>query len=89
MQDVLIFYTDNLTGLNEAINACYPNADHQKCIVHQIRNSVKHVSYKDLKEVCNDLKSIYKALNAEIGFQNLANLEKNGIRNIRILRKVG
>ena len=55
MQDVLIFYTDNLTGLNEAINACYPNADHQKCIVHQIRNSVKHVSYKDLKEVCNDL----------------------------------
>ncbi len=36
MQDVLIFCTDNLTGLNEAINACYPNAD------HQIRNSVKH-----------------------------------------------
>ena len=72
VQDVLIFCTDNLTGLNEAINACYPNADHQKCIVHQIRNSVKHVSYKDLKEVCNDLKSIYKAPNGEIGFKNLA-----------------
>ncbi len=50
-----MFYTDNLTGLNEAITACYPNADHQKCIVHQIINSVKHVSYKDLKKVCNDL----------------------------------
>lgn len=72
VQDVLIFCTDNLTGLNDAINACYPNADHQKCIVHQIRNSVKHVSYKDLKEVCNDLKSIYKAPNGEIGFKNLA-----------------
>ena len=62
VQDVLIFCTDNLTGLNEAINACYP----------KIRNSVKHVSYKDLKEVCNDLKSIYKAPNGEIGFKNLA-----------------
>ena len=56
VQDVLIFYTDNLTGISEAIKACYPQSDHQKCIVHQIRNSVKHVGYKDLKEVCTDLK---------------------------------
>ncbi len=53
-KDVLILCIDNLTGFNDTIGACYPNAD------HQIRNSVKHVSYKDLKEVCNDLKDIYK-----------------------------
>ena len=48
-----------------------------KCIVHhQIRNSVKHVNYKELKEVCNDLKTIYKAPNAEIGFQNLEEFAK-------------
>jgi transposase-like protein len=72
VQDVLIFCTDNLTGISEAIKACYPQSDHQKCIVHQIRNSVKHVGYKDLKEVCADLKKIYTAPNAEIGFQNLS-----------------
>ena len=71
LQNVLIFCTDNLTGLDSAISACFPEANHQKCIVHQIRNSVKHVSYKDLKEVCNDLKTIYKSPNAEIGLANL------------------
>ena len=71
VQDVLIFCTDNLSGISEAIKACYPQSDHQKCIVHQIRNSVKHVSYKDLKEVCADLKAIYTAPNADLGFQNL------------------
>ena len=70
VQDVLIFCTDNLTGISEAIKAYYPQSDHQKCIVHQIRNSVKHVGYKDLKEVCADLKKIYTASSAEIGFQN-------------------
>ena len=72
VQDVLIFCTDNLTGISEAIKACYPQSDHQKCIVHQIRNSVKHVGYKDLKEVCADLKKIYTAPNAEIGLENLS-----------------
>ena len=72
VQDVLIFCTDNLTGISEAIKACYQQSDHQKCIVHQIRNSVKHVGYKDLKEVCADLKKIYTAPSAEIGFRNLS-----------------
>ena len=71
VQDVLIFCTDNLPGISEAIKACYPQSDHQKCIVHQIRNSVKHVGYKDLKEVCADLKKIYTVPRAEIGLQNL------------------
>jgi transposase-like protein len=71
VQTILIFCTDNLRGIDDAIKSCYPESDHQKCIVHQIRNSVKHVSYKDLKGVCADLKTIYTASNAEIGMQNL------------------
>jgi transposase-like protein len=67
VQQVLIFCTDNLKGLDDAIRSCFPESDHQKCIVHQIRNSVKHVSYKDLKEVCVDLKRIYTAPTAEAG----------------------
>ena len=76
VQDVLIFCTDNLTGISEAIKACYPQSDHQKCIVHQIRNSVKHVNYKELKEICADLKVIYTAPNADAGFQNLEEFAK-------------
>lgn len=70
-QTVLIFCTDNLKGLDDAIRSCYPDADHQKCIVHQIRNSVKHVSYKDLKAICADLKAIYTAPTAEAGMLQL------------------
>ncbi len=61
VEDVLIFCSDNLTGLSDAISSCFPNAEIQKCIVHQIRNSLKYVSYKDRKELATDLKSIYKA----------------------------
>ena len=61
VQKVLIFYTDNLKGLDSAITAAYPQSDHQKCIVHQIRNSVKHVCHKDMKAVCADLKAVYTA----------------------------
>jgi len=71
VQTVLIFCTDNLKGIDDAIKSCFPDADHQKCIVHQIRNSVKHVSYKDLKEVCADLKRIYTAPTAEAGMHKL------------------
>ena len=71
VQTILIFCTDNLKGIDDAIKSCYPESDHQKCIVHQIRNSVKHVSYKDLREVCADLKRIYTAPTAEAGMNKL------------------
>jgi putative transposase len=61
MQDMLIACTDNLTGMSNAISAVYPKTEHQLCIVHQIRNSLKYVSYKDRKELVEDLKPIYKA----------------------------
>ena len=65
VQDVLIFAIDGLNGFSNAISAVYPYAEVQRCIVHQIRNSLKHVSWKDRKEVANDLKDIYRAVNEE------------------------
>lgn len=65
MRDMLIACTDNLTGMSDAINAIYPKTEHQLCIVHQIRNSLRYVSYKDRKAVVNDLKPIYKASTEE------------------------
>ena len=63
--DILIACHDNLKGLNEAINATFPRAKQQLCIVHQIRNSVKFVSWKDRKAICADLKKIYGAINRD------------------------
>jgi len=61
MKDILIACTDNLTGMSDAIGAVYPKTAHQLCIVHQIRNSLKYVSYKHRKELAADLKPIYTA----------------------------
>ena len=61
VQDILIICVDNLTGFSDAIAACYPEAEIQKCIVHQIRNSIRYVSYKDVKKITTALKPIYTA----------------------------
>lgn len=66
VQDILITCVDNLTGFSQAITACYSKTEIQKCIIHQIRNSARDVSYKDLKKVTADLKPIYKAVTEEI-----------------------
>jgi len=65
IEDVLIFAIDGLNGFNEAIQAVYPKAEIQRCIVHQIRNSLKFVSWKDRKAIAKDLKSVYSAHNEE------------------------
>jgi len=61
VDDILICCVDNLTGFSEAITACFPQTEIQKCIVHQIRNSIRYVSYKDVKKVLSALKPIYAA----------------------------
>jgi len=71
VKDILIMYSDGLTGLKEAINTAYPKTVQQRCIVHIIRNSTRFIYYKDLKEFCNDLKSIYQAKNEKQGYENL------------------
>ncbi len=65
VQDVLIFAIDGLNGFNEAIQAVYSKAEIQRCIVHQIRASLRFVSWKDRKAVAKDLKSVYAAHNEE------------------------
>ena len=65
VKDVLIFAIDGLNGFNQAIEATYPKSEVQRCIVHQIRSSLRFVSWKDRKTVAKDLKSIYTALNEE------------------------
>jgi transposase-like protein len=61
VQDVLIFAIDGLNGFNQAIQAVYPQAEIQRCIVHQIRSSLRYVSWKDRKAVAKDLKTVYTA----------------------------
>jgi putative transposase len=75
VEDILITCVDNLKGFSEAISACYPKSDIQKCVVHQIRNSLKYVSYKDFKAVTAALKPIYKASTEEAALDELDKFE--------------
>lgn len=61
VEDIMIICTDGLTGFEDTIKDVYPNATHQTCIVHMIRNSCRYVPHKDRKAVCADLKGIYAA----------------------------
>lgn len=65
-----IICSDNLKGISQSIETVYPESKQQRCIVHMIRNSIKFVYYKDLKEFCDDLKTIYQA-------DNISNAEEN------------
>lgn len=67
---------DNLSGFSQAITACYPKTEIQKCIIHQIRNSTRYVSYKDLKKVTADLKPIYKAVTEDAALVELDRFEE-------------
>jgi transposase-like protein len=71
VKDILIACTDNLNGFVSAIQSVYPNTECQLCIVHQIRNTIKHVSYKHVREVIRDLKKVYRASNYEAALLSL------------------
>jgi putative transposase len=71
VKDVLLFCVDGLTGLKDAIYAAYPKAEVQRCIIHQLRNSFKYVSYKDIKAFSKDFKGVYHAINEEIALENV------------------
>ena len=76
LKDVLIACTDNLKGFSEAILSVFPKTQIQKCVIHQIRNSLKYVASKDQKEFMKDLKLVYKAINKSIAEDELLNLEE-------------
>jgi putative transposase len=71
VQDILITSVDGLTGFTEAISTVFPKTEIQRCIIHQIRNSTKFVSYKDLKALMADLKKVYTAVDEQTAFYEL------------------
>jgi transposase-like protein len=75
VNDILIVASDNLTGFSDAISTIFPKAHIQKCIVHQIRNSLKYVLWSDRKEFCCDLKLIYGADTLELAQKALSDLQ--------------
>lgn len=71
VKDILIICADGLTGMKEAIAAAYPQTEYQRCIVHQVRNTLKYVAEKDRKPFAADLKTIYHASNEEKALEAL------------------
>lgn len=65
VQDILVLCGDGLTGLPDAVRSIYPQTDVQLCVVHQIRNATKFVSFKDRKPFCAAMRPIYTAPTAE------------------------
>ena len=65
-----------VSGIKDAIQTAFPKTIQQRCIVHMIRNSVRFISYKDLKEFCRDLKRIYTAANEKQGYEELQKIKK-------------
>ena len=75
VEDIMIVSVDGLTGFVDAINAVFPQAEVQRCIVHQIRYTTKFISYKDLKSFMKDLKLVYKADTEQLALDALNDLE--------------
>jgi len=74
VKDILIATTDGLTGFSDAIQAVFPHTEIQRCVIHQIRNSLRYVAWKDSKAFVKDLKGVYKAPNRETAETNLLHL---------------
>lgn len=77
VKDILILCSDNLKGIDKAIQATFPDSIQQICIVHQIRNSLKFVSYKDRKAIVKDIKAIYQSSNEEMARQHFETFKQN------------
>ena len=71
VKDILIVCADGLTGIKDAIEAAFPQTEYQRCIVHQVRNTLKYVSDKDRKAFANDLRRIYGAPSEELALGEL------------------
>ena len=87
MVDILILCCDNLSGISEAIEAVYPKTIIQKCIIHQIRNSMKYITNNDRDSFMYDLKTVYKASTREEAESNLDDLEEKWSKQYSIVIK--
>jgi transposase-like protein len=76
VDDILIACVDGLTGFTNAIEAVYPQTEIQQCIIHQIGNTTKYVSYKDIKALMADLKKVYAAVDEQTALFELDTFEE-------------
>lgn len=76
VKDILIACTDNLSGFSEAILSIFPNTEIQKCVIHQIRNSLKYIASKDKATFMKDLKRVYHAVSKAEAERELEELEQ-------------
>ena len=83
VEDIFIACTDHLTGFDAAIHATFPQTEIQNCIIHQLRNSSKYVSYKDLKALMADLKAVYSAVDEQAALNALDTFGERWTRNTR------
>lgn len=67
VKDILVLSSDGLTGIQESIKVAYPKTEHQTCMVHFVRNTLKYVNHKDKAQFAQDLKAIYTASSEDIG----------------------
>lgn len=75
VEDILIACIDNLNGFSDAIEDIFPRTEVQLCIIHQIRNSIKYIPWKDQREFMGDLKQVYRAGTLELAEYHLDELE--------------
>jgi transposase-like protein len=76
VEDILIACVDGLTGFSNAIEAVFPKTEIQQCIIHQIRNTTRFVSYKDIKLLMADLKKVYAAIDEQTALYELDSFEE-------------
>ena len=76
VQDILILCSDGLTGLKDAVSAAFPRTEHQRCIVHMVRNTMKYVANKDMKPFAKDLKTIYTAPDEKTALKRVEEVTK-------------
>ena len=87
VQDILIASIDNLKGFAEAIENMFPKTEVQLCVIHQIRNSLKYIPWKNQREFMKDLKQVYKANTIEIAQHNLDLLEDKWAKQYPVVIK--
>ncbi len=87
VQDIFIACIDNLRGFGDAIEDMFPKTDVQLCLVHQMRNSIKYISDKDLKPMVADLKNIYQATNADMAHHYLLQAEEKWGHKYKVVFK--
>lgn len=83
VKDILILCADGLTGIKEAIAAAFPKTEYQRCIVHQVRNTLKYVPDKERKAFATDLKTIYQAADEKKALAALERVTEKWTSTIR------